>query len=194
MSNISKFARPALSEALNAWKTVLAEQHLPTESVWLLDENLYFERDSRNKGRLKTGFQIQFTPPPPGAERITYDFFCETGARLVFYRLGSSGGKSICMMLCDDWFESKDRSGGFIRRDDWRMSFRPGGAGEIEEITDEQRWKNRILRDRPLHDLDFCMTMRDLHEIMAHGYALSPYERYALKFLHSWRKLLGQTG
>ena len=50
----------------------------------------------------------------------------------------------------------------------------------------EQRWKQRILRDRPLHDLDFSMSLRSVHEILAHGRVLTAYEHYALKFLHGW--------
>jgi len=86
--------------------------------------------------------------------------------------------------------EPKGESEGFLRRDDWLISFRPGGREEIEEITDEQRWKQRIQRDRPLHDLDFCMMLRAVHETLAHGRALTAYEHYALKFLDAWRHLL----
>ncbi|HWH69566.1 MAG TPA: hypothetical protein VNT26_09290, partial [Candidatus Sulfotelmatobacter sp.] len=57
---------------------------------------------------------------------------------------------------------------------------------------DKQRWQHRLLRDRPLHDLDFCMSLQTVHEILAHGRALSTYERYGLKFLHMWRHILGQ--
>ena len=78
-----------------------------------------------------------------------------------------------------------------MRRDEWLMSFRPGGNEEVAEVTDEERWKKRLLRDRPLHDLDFCMTLRSIHELMAHGRELSTYERYALRFLHAWRRFVG---
>jgi hypothetical protein len=131
-------------------------------------------------------------PPPSEAAQIAYEDFADSASRLVFYRLGSAKGKSVCLVLCDAWFESKGEPEGFVRRDEWLMSFRPGGGDEISEVTDEQRWKNRILRDRPLHDLDFCMSLQTIHELMAHGRALSSYERYALKFLHAWRRLLGQ--
>jgi hypothetical protein len=97
------------------------------------------------------------------------------------------------VLLCDQWFESKGETQGFIPRDDWLVSFRPGGAEEVEEITDEQRWKQRILRDRPLHDLDFCMTLRSIHETLAHGRVLTTYERYALKMFHAWRRLVSQA-
>jgi hypothetical protein len=70
------------------------------------------------------------------------------------------------------------------------MAFRPGPNEEIEEIKDKQRWLNRIVRDRPIHDLDFCMTLQAIHETLAHGRVLTAYERYALKLLHGWRKLL----
>ena len=114
-------------------------------------------------------------------------------APVVFYRVGSSGGKSICLLLCDRWFENKRSGEDILRRDDWLIQFRPGGTEIIEEITDEGRWKNRILRGRPLHDLDFCMTLRSIHEILAHGRVLTSYEHYALTLLHTWRRVFGPT-
>jgi hypothetical protein len=192
MANIPKFARPPFTEALNAWKGVLAERHLPTELVWVFDENLCFENDPAANAGFKLGVQTRFAPPPPEADQIAYDYFCDFEARVVFYRIGSSHGKSVCVMLCDEWFEAKGESEGFIRRDEWLISFRPGLAEEIEEITDERRWKQRLLRNRPLHDLDFCMTLRAIHEALAHGRVLTSYEHYALRFFHVWRRLMGE--
>jgi len=192
MANESKTQPPAFDEALTAWKTLLQERSLPAECIWVFDENLCFEKDSGRPGGFRLGYQIAITPPPPAGERIAYDHFAESGARLVFYRIGSSRGKSVCLVLCDEWFEGKREADGFTRRDAWRMSFYPGSAGDLEEITDAQRWKNRLLRDRPLHDLDFCMTLQSVHEMLAHGYMLTAYDRYALKFLHAWRRILGQ--
>jgi len=189
MSNLPQFSRPTFEQALTAWKTLLKERQLPGEVIWIFDENLIFEKDAT--GRNKLGFQTQLTPPPPDADHVTFDHFCEFEARLVFYRLGSAQGKSVCLMLCDSWFEPKREGEGFVPRDEWLMSFYPGAAAELEEITDEARWKRRILRDRPLHDLDFSMTLRSVHEILAHGRVLTAYEHYALRFLHSWGRLLG---
>lgn len=195
MSNIPKFSRPPFSEALSAWKTVLAEHHLPTDLIWIFDENLCFEKDSAAAGGFELGFQTRFAPPPTNAAQVGYDFFCKFEARLVLYRMGSCRGKSVCLLLCDGWFESKAEKDGFLRRDEWLMSFRPGAKEESEEITEEQRWQERILRDRPLHDLDFCMTLKSVHELLAHGRVLSTYEHYALRLLHSWHRLLGgRTG
>lgn len=190
MANISPYVRPTLSEALAAWKTLLTQRNLPAELLWVFDENLCFERDAAKPGGFRLGFQTAFTPPPPGAEEIAYDYFCEFEAPVVFYCLGSSHGKSVCLMLCDAWFEGKRDADGYIRREEWRMAFRPGPAEEVEEITDKQRWENRILRDRPLHDLDFCMTLRAVHETLAHGRVLTTYERYALRFVHAWGRWL----
>jgi len=187
---LPQFTRPTFNEALNTWKKLLAERQLPTDLVWLFDENLCFEKDPSGKEPFKLSYQTRLSPPPPDADRVAYNYFCDFEARLVFYRIGSSKGKSICVQLCDEWFESKNDNNGFVRRDEWLMSFHPGAAGEIEEVTDEKRWQGRILRDRPLHDLDFCMTLRSVHEMLAHGRVLTSYEHYALKFLHSWRRLL----
>ena len=76
-------------------------------------------------------------------------------------------------------------------RADWFMAFRTGPLQEIEEIKDKQRWLSRMVRDRPIHDLDFCMTLQAIHETLAHGRVLTAYERYALKLMHGWRKLVG---
>jgi hypothetical protein len=190
MSKLPQFARPPFSQALSAWSKFLAERRLPADVLWIYDENLCFEKAAGGKEGFRLGFQDQFTPPPPEAERIAFDYFCDFEARLVFYRIGTARGKSVCLMLCDGWFESKGEKEGFVRQDEWLISFYPGTAGDVEEITDSQRWKDRILRDRPLHDLDFCMTLRSVHEILAHGRVLTSYEHYALKFLHAWKRLL----
>jgi hypothetical protein len=191
--NQSNFSRPSFEEALAAWKTLLSQRGVPTDCTWVFDENLCFEKDPAKPGATRLAFQLAFTPIPSDAAGVTYDSFSEGEARLVLYRLGSCRGKSICALLCDEWFETKTEKDGFIRRDEWLMSFRPGGNEELEEITDRQRWKHRLLRDRPRHDLDFCMPLRAVHELMAHGRVLSTYERYAMKFFHVWWRLLGQT-
>ena len=192
MANDRKVQRPTYNNALTAWKGVLKDKGLPTDCIWIFDENLCFEKDTANPSGFRLGFQTVLTPPPSGGEQVAYDHFTESDARLVFYRIGSAQGKSVCLLLCDEWFEGKKEADGFIRRDEWLISFYPGNPTEIDEIKDEQRYKNRILRDRPLHDLDFCMSLRGVHEILAHGYMLTAYDRYALKFLHAWRHLLGQ--
>jgi hypothetical protein len=192
MANNRTVQRPTFDNALIAWKGILKDKGFPTDCIWIFDENICFEKDAASPGGVRLEFQTALTPPPPGSERVAYDHFLESDARLVFYRIGSSQGKSVCLLLCDEWFEGKKEADGFIRRDEWLISFYPGSAVEIEEIKDEQRYKNRILRDRPLHDLDFCMSLRGVHEILAHGYMLTAYDRYALRFLHAWRHLLGQ--
>jgi hypothetical protein len=191
MSKLPQFVRPTFAEALNQWKALLGQRHLPTELVWIFDENLCFEKDPAQKSGYKLGFQTQITPPPAEAERIAFDHFSEFEARIVFYRIGSSAGKSACLLLCDEYFEPKGESEGFVRRDNWLISFRPGAAEEIEQVTDERRWQQRILRDRPLHDLDFSMTLQAVHETLAHGRVLTPYEQFALKVLGSSRDLRG---
>jgi hypothetical protein len=189
MATPSKFTRPMFGDALKAWNEVLSQRGLPTDLIWVFGENLVFEKDPAGPGGFQLRFQTRFTPPPHDAEGIAYGHFCETEAPIVFYRAGSSGGKSVCALLCDSWFESKGEKDGFIRRDEWRIAFRPGGAEELEEITDKSRWQQRVLRGRPLHHLDFCMTLQSVHETLAHGRVLSAYEHYALKLLHVWRRL-----
>lgn len=182
--------RPAFDQALSAWKALLAERGLPAECLWVFDENLCFEKAEDQPGGYRLGIQTRFTPPPPNAEQIAWEYLSEFDCRLVFYRLGTLGTRSVCLLLCDEWFEAKDAAEGYVRREDWGVSFHPGNAVAVEEIQDENRWKNRIIRDRPLHDLDFCMTLRAVHETLAHGRVLSSYEHYALRFLHLWRRVL----
>jgi hypothetical protein len=193
MQQNAQYTRPPFDEALKAWKTLLTERGLPADLVWVFDENLCFESGPASPAGFRLGFQTALTPPPPDAERIAYEYFSEFDARLVFYRIGSSVGKSVCLVLCDEWFETKTPADGFVRRDEWLISFRPGAGEVVEEIKDEQRWKNRLLRNRPLHDLDFCMTLRAVHETLAHGRVLSTYEHSALKLLHLWRRVFGRS-
>jgi hypothetical protein len=185
-----QYARPTFEQALTAWKAFLKARALPDDLVWVFDENLCFEPDPASPGGFRLSVQTAFTPPPPDSDRIAYKYFADFDARIVFYRLGTSTGKSVCLMLCDEWFESKGEPQGFWRQDKWLVSFRPGTDETVATIADEERWKNRIIRNRPLHDLDFCMTLRAIHELLAHGRVLSTYERYGLKVLSTMRHLV----
>jgi len=182
------YQRPALEDALDSWKALLQERGFSTDILWVLDENLCFEKDPGASAGVKLGFQTQFTPHPADSVRVTYHHFAETAARLVFYRLGASRGRSVCMLLCDVWFEGKNEKDGYLRRDNWLISFYPGAKEEIEEIADPKRWENRVVRGRPLSAVDFCMTMAALHELKAHGRVLTPDERFGLKIIRSMRR------
>jgi hypothetical protein len=37
------------------------------------------------------------------------------------------------------------------------------------------------------------MTLRAIHETLAHGRVLTAYERYALKLLSSWRRIFASA-
>jgi hypothetical protein len=187
-----KFARPSLESALEAWKTSLASQNLPTAQLWIFAENLCIEHSRTTPESFKVGFQTKFTRPDDDALEIAYDQFSATAARIVFYRLGSAANKSVCILLCDPWFEEKSPRDGFERRDDWKISFRPGHAGEIKEVTDLTRWVRRVKRDRAFHDFDFGMTLEAIDEIKMHGRPLMPYERMGQKMLSRLRTFLGQ--
>lgn len=190
MSKPQPKVRPPFQDALQAWKEFLKQRNLPTELLWVFDENLCFERDEAGPGGFKLGIQITLTPPPPEAERLAYEHFLEFETPIVFYRIGSCGGRSVCVVLSDAWFQAKTEAAGYYwPRSDWALAFRPGEAVTVEEITDENRWRSRIVRDRPLHDLDFCLDLRGVHEMLAHGRVLSTYEHYALRLLHLWRQI-----
>jgi hypothetical protein len=192
METEAKFTRPSLAEALDAWKNLLAERGFKTDITWIFEENLCFEKSKAEPGGFHFGYQTKFTPPPEDALDIAFDHFSETGARLVFYRLGDAPGKSICTLLCDSWFEDKNDADGYLRRDDWKMSFYPGQGDGIEEVTDLTRWLRRVKRDRAFHDLDFCMALATIDEIKIYGRPLAPYERFAETMLNRLRRVLGQ--
>jgi hypothetical protein len=185
MADPLRYHRPPFEDALDAWKTLLKERRFSTDILWILDENLCFEKDLNSAGGIKLGFQIQFTADPVDSTKVIYHHFAETDARLVFYRLGANAGRSVCMLLCDEWFEGKKENDGYIRRDNWRISFYPGAPEEIEEVTDPNRWIERVVRGRPLSAVDFCMTMAALQELKAHGRVLMPDERFGLQILRS---------
>ena len=81
--------------------------------------------------------------------------------------------------------DDKGEREGYVRRDNWLISFFPGGNDEIEEVTDAARWKQRLVKGRPLTAIDFCMTLGTLRELKAHGRVLSPDERFGLQILRS---------
>ncbi len=192
MNLSAPFNRPTLTEALGAWKSLLAERGFATDITWIFEENLCFERLTIEPGGFHFGFQTRFTPPPEDALEIAFDHFAETDSRMVFYRLGDVPDKSICILLCDPWFEKKGEADGYLRRDDWKMSFHPGHADAIEEITDLTRWLRRVKHGRTFHDLDFCMALATIDEIKIYGRPLLPYERFAQTMLLRLRRILGQ--
>jgi hypothetical protein len=192
MESKAQFTRPYLAEALDAWEKLLAERGFVTDITWIFEENLCFEKLQIERGGFHFGFQTKFTPPPEDALEIAFDHFSETGARIVFYRLGDVPGKSICILLCDSWFEDKNDAEGYLRRDDWKMSFHPGHADNIDEIADLTRWLRRVKRDRAFHELDFCMALATIDEIKTYGRPLAPYERFAQSLLNRLRRVLGQ--
>ena len=187
----NKITRPQFREALAAWQEFLAAQKLPSASVWIFAENLCFEPSSAIPGSLRVGFQTRFTPPSGDALEIAFDHFAETDARMVFYRLGSAAGGSVCLLLCDPWFEQQGERDGFIRRDEWGISFYPGTPGNIEEITDLSRWLRRVKRNYAFRDFDFAMSLATIDEIKMHGRTLQPYERFAGTMLNRLRRVLG---
>lgn len=192
MDTKRQYTRPAFETVVHAWKGLLKDRGLPSDLLWVFEENLCFEPDPARPEGYRLGFQTVFTPPPLNAETIAYEYFSEMDAPLVFYRLGSARGKSVCIMLCDAWFSARSERDGFVPRPAWQMAFRAGEAVEVEEIKDLERWRKRMVRNRPLHDLDFSMTLQAVHECLAHGRMLSAYERYSLKLLHLWRRMLHQ--
>jgi hypothetical protein len=192
MESATPFKRPSLAEALDAWKNLLAEDNFATDIVWLFEENLCVERSRAEPGGFRFGFQTKFTPPPDDAIEIAFAHFCETDARIVFYRLGSIPGKSVCILLCDEWFEYKREADGFLRRDEWGILFHPGAEDHIEEVTDLSRWVNRVKRHRAFHELDFCMALGTIDEIKIYGRPLLHYERFAGTLINRLRRILGQ--
>jgi hypothetical protein len=185
MQTSRQYHRPPYEDALSAWKSLLKEQGFSTDILWILEENLCFEKDPNDLAGVTLGFQTQFTPQPTDAAKVTYHHFAEMDARLAFYRLGENLGRSICIQLCDPWLEPKAEAEGYIRRDEWLISFYPGSSDQIEEITDSKRWRERVVRGRPLSAVDFCMTLAALRELKAHGRVLTPDERFGLKILRS---------
>jgi hypothetical protein len=188
MSDVPKYQRPSFDEALQEWQKVLVGSGYPAECEWILDENLVFEKDPASTSGVKVAYQTAFTLRPADLARVTYEFFTDFDARMVFYRLGSSRGKSVCLLLCDPIFETRGAADGFLRRDDWLISFHPGTTNELEEIADGQRWKKRLVSGRPLSDVDFCMPLEVLRELEAHGRALTPYERFGVRMIDAWQR------
>jgi hypothetical protein len=193
MESDTKLTQPTITDALSAWRKLLAERGFATKITWIFEENLCVERQRAATGGFRFGFQTRFTPPADDTLDIAFDHFSESGARMVFYRLGEAEpGRSVCILLCDPWFENKGTADGYVRRDDWKMSFHPGQADNIEEVTELTRWLRRVKRDRAFHELDFCMALATIDEIKIYGRPLLPYERFAQTMLNRLRRVLGQ--
>ena len=190
----TNITRPPFGEVLKAWEECLARHQLPTRTQWIFAENICLEPSRAVPGEFRLSYQTKFTPPPEDALEMAYDLFSEAPARLVLYRLGSNQQNSICMLFCDAWFEDMGPNDGYERHDEWGISFHPGQAGEIEEVTELARWLRRVKTGRPFHVSDFSMSLTTIDEIKLHGRALFPYERYAESMLNRLRRVLGNSG
>jgi hypothetical protein len=193
MNQVPPVSRPSLNEALAAWQKLLVQQGLATDLLWIFEENLCFEKKADVPGGVHIGFQTRFSPVPRESLEIAYEHFCESDTPIVFYRLGESKGRSVCILLGDTWFNDKLESDGFVKRPEWGMSFYPGQKIEIEEVTDMRRWIRRIRRERPLHDVDFCMTLAAVDEIQIHGRVLTAGERYSEAMLSKLRRIFSHA-
>lgn len=191
--NQTPVSRPNVRDALNAWKQLLASRGLSSDLLWIFEENLCFEKKADVPGGIHIGFQTRFSPVPQEAFEIAYEHFCESDAQIVFYRLGEHKGRSVCILLGDAWFNEKKESDGFALRPEWGISFYPGQKIEIEEVTDMRRWIRRLRRERPLHDVDFCMTLAAVDEIQIHGRVLTPGERYSEEMLNKLRRIFSHA-
>src|SRR5512138_709605 len=138
--------RPSFAEALKEWHASLRLKGFSPECTWLFDENLVFEKDNGTADGFRLSFQVELTPPPQGAEKISYEYFADFPAPLVFYQFGSSKGRSLCMILCDEWFASRGDKDGFTWRKESLIGHYPGNAQEIAEVTDPERWRNRLVK------------------------------------------------
>ena len=107
MSN-QGFTRPPRRRRSPPGKKISPGADCPTEHLWIFAENLCIEPSRTTPGSFSFGFQTKFSPPDADALEIAYDHFSESPARIVFYRLGSAGNKSVCILLCDPWFEEKN--------------------------------------------------------------------------------------
>ena len=193
MNSVAPVSRPNLSDALVAWKKLLADRKLSTDLLWIFEENLCFEKKADVPGGVHIGFQTRFSPVPQESIEIAYEHFCESPTPIVFYRLGESKGRSVCILLGDAWFNDKEASDDFIKHSGWGVSFHPGQKIEIEDVTDMRRWIRRIRRERPLHDVDFCMTLAAVDEIQIHGRVLTAGERYSEAMLGKLRRIFSHA-
>ena len=73
-----RYQRPPFEEALSAWKQLLKERRFSTDVLWILEENLCFEKDFSAPAGVKLGIQTRFTPHPPDAAKTTY-IICRNG-------------------------------------------------------------------------------------------------------------------
>jgi hypothetical protein len=192
MKPAANLTRPTLLEAIEEWKKNLVHKGHPTDLTWIFEENLCIEPSKIEKGGFHFGFQTRFSNIPPDALEITYDQFCLTNAPIVFYRLGTNARHSVCLLLCDPWFDSQTESDGFVHQDQWRVFFHPGEENDVEEVTELTRWLHRAKRGRALHLLDFCMSLESIDEILIYGRQLLPYERFTNRMVNRLRRILGQ--
>ena len=97
-----------------------------------------------------------------------------------------------CILLCDPWLDKRSTAEGFVVRPEWRVSFRAGKPGDIEEVTELTRWVRRAKGGRDFQDFDFGMSLATIDEIRLHGRPLLPFERMADKMIGNLRRKLGQ--
>ena len=178
MESETKFSRPPVTEALAAWK-ISAERGFAT------GHHLDFRGEPlRGMAAHRAGrFPLRLPDPVHAAAvdalDIAFDHFSETGARLVFYRLGDGPGIPSAFCCATRGLKTKAMPMVFSAATNGKCPFIPATTDAIEEVTDLTRWLRRVKRDRAFHDLDFCMALATIDEIKIYGRPLLPYERFA---------------
>jgi len=92
---------------------LLAERGFATDIIWIFAENLCVEKSRAEPGGFHFGFQTRFTPRLLMRWTSRSTILAKRTRRLSFYRLGGRPGKSVCMLLCDSWFETGALTTGF---------------------------------------------------------------------------------
>ena len=168
--------RPSFDEAVRAWTSFLSEQGLPTELLWVFDENVV-RIPVEGTLHFTPSFQVELDAPRPEYARIAYEYFVDSQWPMVFRAVGTNASKSLCMILCDDWFEGDDEDLGVSYRKPRHMYFDAGSGEGVAEVRDRGAWRRLKARTQALSNLDFGMTLQAVRELEQHGRILPPWQR-----------------
>ena len=130
MESDTKFTRPTLTEALDAWQQLLAERGFATNLAWIFEENLCIETAARRARAVSASVSRPNSRRRPMTRWTSRSTIFPRPARGWFFTgSAKSPGKSVCILLCDPWFEDKGDADGYCppRRMENVLSSRPRG-------------------------------------------------------------------
>lgn len=162
---------PPYATAVEAWRQHLTQNEWPEDVVWLFEDNLLLERVSSSSLNLHMSYQTTWSFPSDQDNELAYHYFAQYGYPIVFHAVGTDTGRSLSIMMSDDWFEDRGDGYGYTVVFNGALLFHAHPYQQLELVRVDNRWSwywrrfiSRVWHN-VLSDFDFSMSYSGLKRI-----------------------------